>query len=125
MSGVVNVSAARAKEFRLECSLLGRSCPLPACPRVTVADRLAVGDLEISRGDAVACGGELHLVVACFQDGQDLGVLVEGTTVRRWLGEHSAVVVTTGRLSSRFASQVALCIAWKDLGGGELLVVVR
>ena len=124
MSGVTNVSAQRATEFKLDCCLLGRCAPLPGCLNVIVADRLSVGDSEISRGDVVACGGELLLVTACFQEGATLGVLREASVIRRWLAPNSAVIASSGRLLSRFASQVVLCVAWKDVGGGELLVVL-
>lgn len=122
--GVITAAAQRLTNFQTQFQLLGRQALLPGAGRTLVSDRLRVGDRELSRGDAVACGGQLGIVSACYQDGSDVGVLVESAEVRRWLAPHSAVVVCTGGVVSRLASQVVCCRAWKPLLDDELLVIV-
>ena len=97
---------------------------MPGGGGTSVADRLVDSGRMLSRGDAVACGGEVGFVSACFQDGPDFGVLIETAVVRRWLAPHSAVVACTGGIVSRFASEVVCCRAWKHLADDELLIVV-
>lgn len=127
MAGVLNVSVRRAAEMVLGPRLLGRKAPLEKCSGVVVADRLSTGELEISRGDVVACSGELGVVVACYEegDGDAFGVLVDVAVIRRWLAPHSAVVCFSDRLTAWPIGQLVLCLAWKPIAGRDLLVVCQ
>ncbi len=126
LSGVIAVSMQRVADLQLRDSLVGRQAELPGYPGVRVADRIAFRDLEVARGDMVACGGELGVVSAGFleHDGS-IGVIVERCTVVRHLSAHSMIATPTGRMQAWAADSLALCIAWKPLDGSELLVIGR
>ncbi len=123
MAGVINVAMRRAADTRGDASLVGRKAPLPGCRSVLVADRMSHFEVEISRGDVVACRGELGIVRACFQEGGAIGVIVETSAVRRWVAAHTVVVVRSGALQAWSADRLVLCVAWKEISAGELLVV--
>lgn len=125
LAGVINVSMRRAAELTFESTLLGRRAPLPDVAGVVVADKLSAGDFEVSRGDIVACHGDLGIVVACYSEGRELGVIVESMQIARWVAQHSAIVARTGQMRSWPAGQVVLCTAWKKHGDAEFLVVCQ
>jgi len=125
LAGVANICVRRAAAMTEHDSLQGHQCILPQCPDVKVADRAAVGGVEVSRGDFVAWSKQLGVVMACYLEGDQLGVLVEVARVTRWLADHSAVAGLTGTLQAWPASELALCTAWKQLAGDDVLVVCQ
>lgn len=125
MSAVVNVCMQRVAAMHDQSQLLGKCAPLPGCRGVTVADRVHVGDVELSRGDVVTDGDAIGVVNGCFKEGATLGVFVDVAVVRRRVAEHSVVVVRTGTLAPWHACNAVLCTAWRELDLGELLVVCR
>lgn len=127
MSGITNICMQRVAELCTTDNLLGKQAPLPGCPGVVVADRVRIGDQEITVGDVVWFRHEVGMVTAAFLEGDGtLGVLVELFAVTRRLSPHSLVAVSTGRVAAWAANEgmLAMSLAWKKLdAAGELLVV--
>jgi hypothetical protein len=105
------------------CGLVGPQVALG--DGAQIADCVATPGFHVSVGDFVARGRAVGSVSACCSHWGQLVVFVDVHIPLRDASAHTAEYTSAGRLAVWHTAELQLCLAWRRLDDGSMLVIRR